>query len=122
MAVGTILAIGIGRYVIIELAHTDPVVVAAGAATYDTGMIIAAGTESTRGMTGAAIFRGRHMGIERRTEGHAARRPGAIRNMAGDTAITHDAGMIDAERRDKTLGVMARSTISGGSRMGGHCR
>ena len=48
MAIGAILAVRIGRYVIEELDYTDHVVVAAVTASRDTGVIVGARAERTR--------------------------------------------------------------------------
>ena len=56
MAIGTVLAVGTGRYVIREFAHTDPVIVARVATTTDTGMIIGARAEGAGSMTITAIL------------------------------------------------------------------
>lgn len=83
-------------------------------------MIIGTSAESPRGMAGTAILSGRHVGVERGAKRHTARRTRPIRNMTGDAAVTHDASMVDAKCRSETLGVMARSTIRRGKRVGGH--
>ena len=79
-----------------------------------------AGTEGTRCMANAAILGGRHVGIERGANWHAACCTRAISNMAGEATVTHDAGMIDAKCRSETLGVMARTAIGAGGWMAGH--
>lgn len=64
MAIGAILGIGIGRYVIEEFTHTNPVVVTGVAAISDTGMIIGTGGKGAWGMTILAILGGDwHVGI-----------------------------------------------------------
>ena len=66
MAVDAVLVGGIGRYMVEQLAHADYVVVAGRTAAHDTGVIITARAESTRGMTDLAIVRAdRHMLVER---------------------------------------------------------
>lgn len=120
MAIGAILIAGIGRYMVLQLTHADPVVMARIAAIIDTGMIIGAGAESPRGMTGTAILSGRHVGIERGAKRHATCRTRPISNMTGDATITHDATVIDAKCWSETFGIVARSTICTGGWVGGH--
>ena len=133
MAIGAVLAIGTGRYVITEFTYTDPVVVACIAAISDTGMIISPGAEGTGSMAVAAILVtggtrivriGWHVRIERCGNWLACGcnqwRYRIVIAMAR-LAIVHDARVIDTECRNETLGVMARSTIGAGDRMCGHC-
>jgi len=111
VAVGTVLVAWAGRYVVRQFSDTDHIVMTCVAAGRDTGMVIGAGTECARGMAGAAIFAAWHMLVERGAEREAARRPGAVSNMTGNTAIADDAGMIDAEGRVEALCIVARPTI-----------
>ena len=110
MAIGTILAIGTGRYVVRQLTHTDPVVVARIATINDTVMIIGARAEGTRGMANTAILQGRHVGIKRGTKRHTARRTGSICNVTGKATITHDASMIE-DCLSETQSVMTYAAI-----------
>ena len=74
MAIGAILVIGIGRYVIRELADTDHIVVARITVIRHAGMIIGARAEGTRGVTNLAILAvDRHVLVERRTQGYTGR-------------------------------------------------
>ena len=119
MAIGTILAIGAGRYVVRQLTHTDHVVVARIAAINDIGMIIGARAEGTRGMAIAAIlivYSARVIGNSRHMIGRLA----TGRNAMAGLAIVHDARMIDAKSRNETFSVMARSAIGVGDRVSGH--
>lgn len=88
----------------------------------NTGVVIGAGAESTRCMANTAILAGRHVGIESGFGRHAARRAGAVRHMAGDATIIHNAGMVDTESRAEAEGVVTETTIRAGCRVGGHCR
>jgi len=110
MANGAILAIGSGRYVIRQLPYTDPVVVARIAAITDTGMVVGACAEATRGMANTAILQGRHVGIERGAKRHTARSTGSICNVTGEATITHDASMIE-DSVSETHSVMTHATI-----------
>lgn len=119
MAIGAILAIGTRRDVVRQLTNTDHVVVARIAAINDTGMIIGARAEGTRGVAIAAIlvvYSARVIGTGRHMIGRLAT---GGNTMAG-LAIVHDARMIDAKSRYKTFGVMARSTIGVGDRVSRH--
>lgn len=121
MAVVALLVARGGRYVIQKFTYTNPVVMARGAAaSSDTDMIKGASTKGTWSMAGAAIFTGRHVSIERRAQGHAARGTRAISNMTGKATIGHDAGMIDAKCWKETLGIVARSAIGCSEGMAGH--
>lgn len=55
VAIGAILVVGDGRYVVNGLARTDHVVVASRATIIDIGMIIGAGAKCARGMANTAI-------------------------------------------------------------------
>ena len=119
MAIGTILAIGAGRYVVRQLTHTDHVVVTRIAAINDIGMIIGARAEGTRGMAIAAIlivYSARVIGNSRHMIGRLA----TGRNAMAGLAIVHDVRMIDAKCWSETFGVMARSTIGVGDRVCRH--
>ena len=66
MTIDAVLAGRIGRYVIQQLANTDHVVVTGCTAVNNTGVIIAARAECTRGMTNLAIVRAdRHVLVKR---------------------------------------------------------
>ena len=56
MASAAILIIGIGRNVVLQLTHTDHVIVARITAITDTEMAIGARAKSTRGMAHLAII------------------------------------------------------------------
>ncbi len=121
MTVGAILIVRCCRYVIEEFSYADPVVVTRITAIDDAGVVIGTGTERTRCMTNTAVLAGRHVCIERRAWGHAARRTGAIRYMAGDATIINNARMIDTECRAEAQGVMTETAIRTGWRVAGHC-
>ena len=121
MAVVALLVARGGRYVIQQFTYTNPVVMARrAAASSDTDMIKGASAKCSRSMAGTAIFTGRHVSIERRAQGHAARGTRAISNMTGNATISLDAGMIDAKCWEETLGIMARSTIGCSEGVAGH--
>ena len=132
VAIGTILVIGIGRYVVQQLTHTDPAVVTQITVSDNTEMVIGASAKGTERMAVAAILvAGRtrivricwHVRIERRGTwfacGSNIRWYRVVIAMAR-LAIVHNTVMIEAEGRREALGVMARSTIGRGSRMSGH--
>jgi len=74
MAIGAILVIGIGRYVIRELADTDHIVVARITVIRHAGMIISACAKGTRGVTNLAILGADwHVLIERRAQRYTGR-------------------------------------------------
>ena len=104
-------AICCGWQVIYVFTITDHLVVTGFTVINNTGVIIAAGGKGARGVTNTTIFRGWHV-VERFT---------ARTNTMAGCAIVHDVRMIDECTRE-TLGVMARSTIGRGSRVGGHRR
>ena len=116
-----ILIVRCCRDVIRKLPYADPVVVTGGASIHDAGMVIGSGTECTRCMANTAILAGRHVGIVRGARGHTACRARSIRHMTGDTAIIHDARMVDAEGRTEAQGVVAETAIGTGWWMSGHC-
>lgn len=119
MAIGAILTIGACRYVVRQLTYTDHVVVARSAAINDTGMIIGARAEGARGMAIAAIlvvYSARVIGTGRHMIGRLA----TGRNAMAGLAIVYQARVIDAKCRSETFGVMARSTIGAGDRVGRH--
>jgi hypothetical protein len=118
VAGGTILIVRCSRDMIREFTYADPVVVTRGTAIDDAGMIIGTGAESTRCMANTAVLAGWHVGIERRAGRHAARRTGAIRHMAGDATIIHNARMIDTECRAEAQGIVAETAIRTGWRVG----
>jgi len=115
-----------GRQMITQHTDTDHIVVAIGAKCRGTNvtwtMTKGASAKGPRGMANTAILQGRHVFVERGGKRHAARRTRPICNMTGDATVTYDASMIDAKCRSETLGVMARSTIGCGYRVGGNRR
>jgi len=115
MAVGAILVIGIGRYVVNEFTHTDHIVVARRAATNDTGMIIGASGKGAWSMTNTTVFSGWQV-VQRFTA--------RVNAMAGIAPDGQDSriGVVDGERRGETVGGMAIAAIGDGCQVSGHCR
>ena len=117
MTVDAVLVIGIGGYVIVEFTDTDAVIVAAGAAADDAGMIIAARAESTRGMTDLAIVRADgHVCIERCAKRYT-RRIDTVVTVVAALRQNRWIGVIDSKCRNEALGVVARATIRGCAQM-----
>lgn len=110
VTVRAILVVGSGRDVIDRLTRTDHVVVARGAVSNDTDMIIGAGGKCPRGMANTTIQKRRHVGRM-----HAACRTRSIGNMTGRTVV-HDTGMIVSA--DESIGTVAGAAIGGGRWMG----
>ena len=110
VTIHAILVVGSGRDVIDRLTRTDHVVVARGAVSNDTDMIIGAGGKCPRGMANTTIQKRRHVGRM-----HAACRTRSIGNMTGRTVV-HDTGMIVSA--DESIGTVAGAAIGGGRWMG----
>ena len=122
VTIGAILAVGIGRYVIEELAHTDDVVVAAVTARRHAGMIVGARAEGTRCMTGLAVLgTDRHVFIERCGQRYSGRIDTVVTVVA---SLRQDGriGVVYAKCRYEALGVMARAAISSRGLMGRRIR
>ena len=132
VAIGAILIIGIGRYVVQQLTRADPAVVTRITVSDDAEMVIGASAEGTETVAFAAILVagrtrivriGWHVRIERRRKwfacGSNLRWDWIVIAMAG-LAVVDDTVMIESECRGEALGVMARSTIGGGCRVGRH--
>ena len=117
VAICAILVVGIGWYVVKELAHTDYIVVAGVTTTHKrrAGMIKGASAKSPRGMTNLAVLGGRHVLVERGGRKHTGRRTRPVSNMTGIALSRQNSrvGVVDAKCRDKTFGVMATATITG---------
>ena len=115
MAVGAILVIGIGRYVVNELTHSDHIVVARRAAINDTGVIIGTGSKGARGVTNTTIVNGWHV-VRRFTA--------RVNAMAGIAPDGQDSGIgvVDGECGGECVCGMAISTIGDGCQVVGHCK
>ena len=98
MAIGTILVVGNGRYMVWQFAYANYIVVAGVTTTYErwSSMAKGAGGKGAGAMTNTTILGSRHV-IERLTA--------RINAMTGG-AIVHDVGMVN-ERTSKGIGVMA---------------
>ena len=120
VAVRTILAVRIGRYMIIKLADADHVVVTGVTARHFTGMVITTRAESSRLMTDLAVLGAdRHVLVEWRGQ----RYTGCIDSvMAVVTALGQNGRIrvVDVKCREEALGVVAGAAISRGSRVRGH--
>jgi len=134
MANGAILVVGSGRYVVQELTYTNPAVVARITVSDLTKMVIGARAKSPQGMAVATILVtgrtrivriGWHVRIDRCGKWFACGSNlwwyRVVIAMAR-LAVGHNTVMIEAEGRSETLGVMTRSTIGCGYRVGGHRR
>ena len=111
MAIDTILAVGAGRYVVRQLAHTDHVVVARIAVIDDSElvMVIGACAKRARRMTYLAILSGRHVFIE----SGGKRLTGSRNTVTGIAPSCQNSrvGVINRECTSETFSVMARTTI-----------
>ena len=122
MTVDAVLVIGIGGYVIVEFTDADAVIVTAGAAADDAGMIIAARAESTRGMTDLAIVRtDGHVCIERCAERYT-RRIDTVVTVVAALRQNRWIGVIDSKCRDEALGVVAGAAVGRSRRVRRHGR
>ena len=126
MAIGAILIVGTGRYVVREFTHANHIVVARITVICDAGMIIDASSKGSRGMTKLAILVDvdiddvdRHVLVERGGKRNTCRR-NTVTGIAASCQHSR-VSVVDAKCGDKTSGGMARSTIGCSSRVGGYC-